>query len=803
MNSLYINLLILISIGIVNAIEVTLHGFLYVPTIFHETLADRTNEYLKSKGLDITLKTNFESPFSNSGNPIHVANFIEQSVLKEGEGYDLYVTDTVYTGRFVEHFEDLSSYVHQDVIDLYKDGTATKTCYVDTKLAGLPLMVDYGGLYSNMNLLNKYNRTVPETWDELIETNNYIYDLEIKENPNLRKFIGHYPDTENGLVTILQFIHSFRDSSTDKFPEYTSDNAIEALEKIKYIKEAASTPDDFATPDVEILKLLKNENFIFLLYWYTGDQYGQHNYKFSQLPGKKKGISASCVGGSNISMNKHISEEKKKAAGEVLSFINSYEQQKFGIMNTNLISAIHSTYSDPEICQKIDCIMFSTMQSIVRPSSSTLNYEQYSNRFRELITEFLYGETGKTAKETLTEIDDIRKIHFVEVNSMTSIVILAINLITVALACYMYIFVTSNRFKQQFVFLPYSYWCVIILGILMISIYPVTGVNTLSNYNCLIRPVILSLGFTFIYVPMLLKMISIFPSRNGMSKLVKDHFGLFFIIFVIIDIAVNIAWYVLDPFVVNRLMVLAGKNFQYCNITTGLGTYIKYGLYIFKAFILVIMSVLAFAEWNLSAFKADIRSVTSSLYNTLLMIALLVVVEKININDRYVFFAARAGIVLVFCISTLIIIFGTKFYYVNIKKEEQFNIQSFSTTNKSSSSGFKNSSIQNSTIPHKNQKSTLLNMHYQTSSTAVPPSAASKAYPSLFNSINTSYSGNMYNKSNSVTSPTTPTTPKSANFYNYNNYNTSNYSSSNNSNTHINNSNNSYNNYSNNNRILY
>jgi len=791
MNSLYRISLILFSISIINAIEITLHGYIYVPSVFHETLAERANKYLKSKGLDITLKTNFENPLTGSINPAHIANFIEQSILKKDEGYDLYVTDTVYTGRFVEHFEDLTKYVHQDVIDLYKDGTATKTCYVDTKLAGLPLMVDYGGLYSNMNLLNKYNRTVPETWDELIETTNYIYDLEIKENPNLRKFIGHFPSTENGLVTILQFFHSFRDSSTDSFPEYTSQNAIDALVKAKEVKDLASTPDDFATPDSEISKLFKNENFIFLLFWYIGDQYSDHNYKFSPLPGKKKGISASCVGGSNISMNKYISEEKKKAAGEVLSFINSYEQQKYLVMNTNSISAIYSTYSDPEICQKIDCIMFSSLQSIVRPSSSTINYEQYSNRFRELVTEYLYDETDKSAKEILIEIDDIRRIYFVEINSMTSIIVLLINLVAVALIFYAFIFATNQRFNNQFVFLPYGYWYIVILGLLLVAIYPITGINALNNYKCTVRPMLLSLGFSLLYIPMLLKMISIFPKRNGASNLVKEHYGLFFIIFIIIDVVLNIVWCLEDPFVVNKLMVTTGKNFQYCNTTTGSGRHMKYAVYNLKAFTLIIMGILTFAEWNLAAFKSDIRSITTSLYNTLLMIFLLVFVEKININDRYVYFATRAIIVLFFCISTALIIFGTKYYYIYIKKE-QLNIYSFS--NNKSSSGLKNSSIQNSTIPHKTQKSTLFNIHYQTGTTDVPQAVASKPYPSLFSStINTNYNGNLFNNSSSNT-----TSQSSDNLHSYSSNTIINNYKNNNDNNNYNYNNNYSNNYSNN-----
>ena len=33
-------------------------------------------------------------------------------------------------------------------------------------------------MYSNTELLNKYNKTVPKTWDELIETCKYIQEKE-------------------------------------------------------------------------------------------------------------------------------------------------------------------------------------------------------------------------------------------------------------------------------------------------------------------------------------------------------------------------------------------------------------------------------------------------------------------------------------------------------------------------------------------------------------------------------------------------------------------------------------------------
>ena len=37
-------------------------------------------------------------------------------------------------------------------------------------------------LYSNIALLNAYNRKIPETWDELIDTAKYIVEKERKRN---------------------------------------------------------------------------------------------------------------------------------------------------------------------------------------------------------------------------------------------------------------------------------------------------------------------------------------------------------------------------------------------------------------------------------------------------------------------------------------------------------------------------------------------------------------------------------------------------------------------------------------------
>jgi len=54
--------------------------------------------------------------------------------------------------------------------------------------------MQYDILYSNKYLLEKYNKTVPKTWDELLETGVYILNKEReKGNDKLIGYNGLFP----------------------------------------------------------------------------------------------------------------------------------------------------------------------------------------------------------------------------------------------------------------------------------------------------------------------------------------------------------------------------------------------------------------------------------------------------------------------------------------------------------------------------------------------------------------------------------------------------------------------------------
>ncbi|ORX42464.1 periplasmic binding protein-like II [Piromyces finnis] len=742
-----------------NAIEITIHGFLYsFDDPLYQNLEKTVNEHFKKIGKDITIKASFGDGKTSSPKPEDIAEAQENFIPKKKNKYsgaDLYIIDTVNTGRFAKHFEDLNERMSEEVLSYYREGTATKTCIMNDRLVGLPYHIDYAVMIANQSLLDKYNKPYPKTWEELIETENYIYNQEIKVNKRLHRYIGHFDEIENGAISFLEFIHSYRDDPNDGFPSYTSENAIKALEEMKRVKQMASNDDDFKGSDNEVFPRMTCTDFIFLrqfylpleiydfiraspeiplLEWCGSAEITPAVLKAYPIPGKKPGISASGIGGNSISMSRYISEEKKKAATEILNFIFSYEEQKYNSANYGTKTAIHALYKEPEVCKKIDCEFFSSMQGIVRPSSEAIDYKKYKDKIYELVFNYIYERNNKSAKEVLIELDNIRKIHYIEYLSVAGILILGFTFLTAVLIFSSYIYVSIKRFRNQFVFLPFNYWCIIILGIFIMSCYCLTGIQKLNNYNCLIRPILLSIGFSMIYIPILLKMISIFPSKNNLSKYVKDHFGFVFMIFIIIDIGMNIAWYLLDPLLVSNVIVEGGRNFQTCTSSGKIGNIIQYALYIIKIIIIIVMCVLVFAEWNLAAFRSDIRSVAITLYTNLLIIGMFIIIGKINIDNLYLHFGIKAGLVLILCLSTLIIIIGSKTYQISFKKNEAYpDITSFknSTTGMNSSRFY---SELNSTTQMSSNKINLFNYHYQTGNGVMKPN------PTLFSAtINSSY----------------------------------------------------------------
>ncbi|OUM60610.1 hypothetical protein PIROE2DRAFT_13589, partial [Piromyces sp. E2] len=173
--------------------------------------------------------------------------------------------------------------------------------------------------------------------------------------------------------------------------------------------------EEFKKSDTYVIGNLYNDKAIFLKYW---DINALPIYKKSILPGKNEGISASCVGGYNIALCKYSNKEKQDAALKVIEYITSKEVQKETVMNNIYLSGISSLYEDKDVCNKLDCELYKSIQLVNRPITKEDDYDDYSSNFKNKIYEYIFG--NKTAKEALQNAVDITKIYTISLNSNES-----------------------------------------------------------------------------------------------------------------------------------------------------------------------------------------------------------------------------------------------------------------------------------------------------------------------------------------------------------------------------------------------
>eukprot|EP00833_Pecoramyces_ruminatium_P010649 jgi/Orpsp1_1/1184681/evm.model.c7180000090536.1 len=203
---------------------------------------DGFNKYAKENNIDIDLKMHLLTAY-NFSITLENSNMMYESLLKKKRSkYDIYFYDSSWTQKFCPYFIDLRQYLEEEHINMYNKDIVSKTCLCQNSLIGLPLVLNYDGLYSNKFLLQKYNKTVPKTWNELLETGKEILEKErALNNTELIGYNGLFFNSEMGFLSIYEFIHSSREKIESPFPDITSKEALEATKLLKKIKEEISS----------------------------------------------------------------------------------------------------------------------------------------------------------------------------------------------------------------------------------------------------------------------------------------------------------------------------------------------------------------------------------------------------------------------------------------------------------------------------------------------------------------------------------------------------------------------------------
>ncbi|ORX80267.1 periplasmic binding protein-like II [Anaeromyces robustus] len=618
-------------------------------------MAKRFNEYAKEHNMDIEVEVEL---FLRSNSSLFVDDYgsqIEHLLKKRSTKYDLFFYDVIYTPRYSPYFVDLRDYLPEEHIANYSLGISSESCTHNGKWVGLHFSVTNSYLYSNYYYLNKYNKTIPQTWDELFETAKYIIEKEKEEGNKIIGYNGHFPDYETAISSAQEVIYSFRKTVDSPYPDYTSQEALDALNKLKEIKETLSNDDIFKEDD----NYLFWKNILFIKYWNTA--FAPY-YNKTLLVGNKKGVSASTIGGSLIGINKYISEERIRAAAEFVRYITSYEIQKEKIMYSKGYTTLTPLYDDEEVCQYVDCELGKKVQPIIRPSNLTDNYDKYSTQFRKYFSDFLFG--NKTAEETLTRINDITGIYYVTLDNKENyaivLIILIITIIIITIMTLSLIFLLINRYKSWFSFLSADLWLIIYFG-LMISIGPIIlRYGEITHIKCHLGYSYLALGYNLIYIPILYKLIVNFQVKNKLTTWIQKNKYLFLVIFILIDLIFIILLYLLNPNYVVTNIIDEGKNFKYCKITSTAGKLIFTTLFAEKLLIFLCILMFIFMEWSLKKTSTDLKLILSAIYTNALILIVSYITHFINYKDYINKFILDTSIKLFYVFSNYIYLYGIR-----------------------------------------------------------------------------------------------------------------------------------------------
>jgi len=460
-----------------------------------------------------------------------------------------------------------------------------------------------------------------------------------------------------------------------------------------------------------MFKVIFEGNTLFFRFFYLPLE---EMFYITPLPGEKEGISASCIGGQSIIINKYISEEKKIAAGKIVDFFLSKESQKKNVINNGKISAMKEVYYDDEVCSVVDCNLYKNLQLVSRPIHTWRNYDEYSLKFRTYIAEYLFGNV--TAKDTLQRIDDITFISYIDYSSITGmgVIIISVILITIIFSSFIIILKKENRF--YLIMYNKSSWFIMLLGLCIFISTNFTLLGQINEFKCVSHILIPIIGMSFFAYPTLIYEIIYFPEFNKFSEFIKRN-KLFVIVgLILINFIYGIIIYFISPFQVKTIYANEGKNYNIC-VSKMYNQYIFIiVMYIFKFFVILSIAVLTFIEYNLSNISNEMKTITILFYCNSILMIILICINNLNLGKYFVKYFIKIVIMSTIGFINYVIIVWIRMYY---EKNENMNIYGVKIVKNKQTNNADKSIHSKSTIQKTSILSKIINYHYYRSSLSI------------------------------------------------------------------------------------
>lgn len=316
---------------------------------------------------------------------------------------DILQMDVVWVGVFSDYLASLEGFYNKDDIktDDYFD-SVKKNMYNDGHLVALPWYTDCGIMYYRKDLLEKYRRSVPKTWEELYETALYIQNEERKEVGKKNKFYGLVLQAKAFEVLTCNFaelVDSFGGSIVEdgKAVVNSRQSINSVMFLIKCIRNVMSRSVlNYSEEDAR--GVFQSGNAVFMRSWpyawallndpatSVADKVGVMQIPPSASGGKSSGV----LGGWFLAVSKY--SKHAEVAADLIKFLTSKSQQKMR-SKYSYLPAFKSLYTDENVLKNnpfFASIHHSLQNAVARPSIAFgKNYSRASSEIYNCINTVL------------------------------------------------------------------------------------------------------------------------------------------------------------------------------------------------------------------------------------------------------------------------------------------------------------------------------------------------------------------------------------------------------------------------------
>ena len=322
---------------------------------------------------------------------------------------DILQMDFPWIGAFGDVLTDLNKFYKDGEIDK-EDIFATirNNMYFNGKMVALPAYTDCEVMYYRKDLLKKYNRSVPSSWQELYETAKLIQEQERKTNNRFYGYVFQAKAFEMLTCNFVQLIDTFGGAIIhDGRAVVNSQECIDALVLLINCLKNASTRSVLNYSEEEARGLFQAGNALFMNSWpyawsLMNDSGTAVSGKIGVMPIPTgdilKGKSSGVIGGWFFT----VSEYSKHAAiaADLVKFLTS-KAQHTARAEFAYAPAYKSLYKDPKILEKnsfFAVLSDSLEHAVARPSSTFgKDYPRASHEIFNLVNTAL--------TESLEEVD--------------------------------------------------------------------------------------------------------------------------------------------------------------------------------------------------------------------------------------------------------------------------------------------------------------------------------------------------------------------------------------------------------------